>query len=200
MYDTNDKSVLTNLSQFDQNKSKKRVVLTFDDGPSRALSGILNVLKKQKVHALFFWQSRLLYDTRPWERVIEEGHKIGCHSSRHKNLTKLSYEEQFTDIAHSKRKIEAITKEKIKYFRPPFGQYDSNTVDIVNKLNMEVMMWEISSMDWALKENSKKIITNIITHLSNGSIILLHELPHTVQILDELITQIKQEGYEIVLP
>ncbi|WP_209121266.1 polysaccharide deacetylase family protein [Alkalihalobacillus sp. BA299] len=173
----------------------KTVVLTFDDGPSKVLLDILDVLWHQNVPAVFFWQSRLLYDQRPWQRVLDEGHDIGTHSRKHLNLTKLSYKEQFQDIASSKSKIEQITKHKIKYFRPPFGQFNEDTMAVAKTLGLTPVMWRISSMDWELKDNPQKIITNVLEHLEDGAIILLHELKQTLEALPELITEIKAKGF-----
>ncbi len=191
MYD----SVHSNAVTMVKKEKVKTVVLTFDDGPSKVLLDILDVLWHQNVPAVFFWQSRLLYDQRPWQRVLDEGHDIGTHSRKHLNLTKLSYKEQFQDIASSKSKIEQITKHKIKYFRPPFGQFNEDTMAVAKTLGLTPVMWRISSMDWELKDNPQKIITNVLEHLEDGAIILLHELKQTLEALPELITEIKAKGF-----
>lgn len=191
MYDSNDSSVLTSI----KTQPQKSVVLTFDDGPSSVLDSILDVLKEENVPATFFWQSRLLYESRPWKRVLEEGHQIGTHSTKHVNLTNLSYEEQYKDLAQSVAKIEAITRNKVVYFRPPFGQYNAHTLSAAKALNLVPVMWRISSMDWELKNNPDQIISYVIDHIEDGAIILLHELQQTLETLPTLIKTIKSMGY-----
>ncbi len=191
MYDSKDPSVLTSIEAHPQ----KSVVLTFDDGPSSVLEPILDVLKEEKVPATFFWQSRLLYESRPWKRVLEEGHQIGTHSTKHVNLTNLSYEEQYKDLSQSVTKIEAITGNKIVYFRPPFGQYNADTLSAAKALNLVPVMWRISSMDWELKNNPKQITSYVVENLEDGAIILLHELHQTLEALPTLIKTIKSMGY-----
>ena len=191
MYDSNDSSVLTSI----KTQPQKSIVLTFDDGPSSVLESILDVLKEENVPATFFWQSRLLYESRPWKRVLEEGHQIGTHSTKHVNLTNLSYEEQYKDLAQSVAKIEAITRNKVVYFRPPFGQYNAHTLSAAKALNLVPVMWRISSMDWELKNNPDQIISYVIVHIEDGAIILLHELQQTLEALPTLIKTIKSMGY-----
>ncbi|WP_370222538.1 polysaccharide deacetylase family protein [Cytobacillus sp.] len=179
--------------------SKKTVVLTFDDGPARVLPEILDILKKENVPAVFFWQSRLLYPQRPWRRVIDEGHQIGTHSSKHSNFVKLTPHEQVQDLRSSKAKIESIIGQDVKLFRPPFGQYNEHTIAAAKQLGLSTIMWRISSMDWELKEQPEQIIANVIENLEDGAIILLHELAQTVEALPDLIAEIRNKGYEFSL-
>ncbi|RIW37307.1 polysaccharide deacetylase family protein [Bacillus salacetis] len=175
-------------------------MLTFDDGPARALPAILDILRSEEVQAVFFWQTRLLHSSRPWKRVLDEGHLVGSHSTKHRNLTRLSFEEQLADLSSSKRIISEITGQDVKYFRPPFGQYNNDTISAASVLGMETMMWRIASMDWETADNPGQIIKYVTDHLENKAIILLHELPQTVQILPELIREIKQRGFQFRLP
>jgi peptidoglycan/xylan/chitin deacetylase (PgdA/CDA1 family) len=175
---------------------KKSVVLTFDDGPGRVLPSLLDILLEEKVPATFFWQSRLLFPQRPWKRVLDEGHQIGTHSTKHVNLAKLSFNEQYADIAGSVEKLESITGKEITYFRPPFGQYNNDTLAVAETLNLVPIMWRISSMDWELKNNPEQIVDNVIQHLEDGAIILLHELPQTLEALPDLIRNIRASGYQ----
>ncbi|MFE8699367.1 polysaccharide deacetylase family protein [Cytobacillus sp. FJAT-54145] len=195
MYDSKDIGVITSIEP----KKAKSVVLTFDDGPSRVLPEILDVLREEKVRAVFFWQTRLLYSKRPWTRVLEEGHLIGTHSCKHRNLVKLSFNDQFQDLYSSILKLEDVTGIEVKYFRPPFGQYNQDTLLAAEKLHLTPVMWKIASMDWELKQDPNRIITNVVEHLEDGAIILLHELPQTLEVLKELIREIRSRGFEFSL-
>ncbi len=174
-------------------------MLTFDDGPSSVLPELLDILKQENVPAMFFWQSKLLHPKRPWKRLIQEGHRIGSHTITHPNLTKLDFNAQYRQLAASVKSIEAITGEKVDYFRPPFGQYDENTKRAAEKLGLSVVLWKIASIDWELKDNPQQIVENTVHHLQDKSIILLHELEQTVEALPQLIQSIKQEGYTFQL-
>lgn len=191
VYDSTDSNIITKA----QLKSQKSIVLTFDDGPSRVLPSILDVLKAENVPATFFWQSRLLHPERPWKRVLNEGHLIGTHTTKHLNLVNQPVEKQYKDIKNSVRKIELITGNKVTYFRPPFGQYNNDTIKAVNELNLTPILWRVASMDWELKENPEQIISNVVDNLEDGAIILLHELTQTLEVLPALLKAIKKKGY-----
>ncbi|SDP87384.1 Polysaccharide deacetylase [Litchfieldia salsa] len=191
MYDSEDKNVLIKM----KHDGQKKVYLTIDDGPSKVLPQILDILKDENVPAIFFWQSRLIYDERPWKRVLDEGHLIGTHSTKHKNLVKLSYAEQYHDIDQSVKKLEQVIGTKVKYFRPPYGQYNQDTIDVANKLQLTTVMWRIASMDWEHKKDPQQIISHVINHLEDGAIILIHELSQTLEILPQLIKEVKDKGY-----
>lgn len=197
MYDLKDERWIKNSKQL--SSTEKKVILTFDDGPSRQLTAILDILREKNVQALFFWQSKLLYKHRPWQRLLDEGHQIGTHTHNHKNLIKLKRDQQYVQIETSVNKIEEITGQKVKYFRPPFGQYNEDTMSILADLNLLPLMWEITSYDWLNKTTPKEIVFNVVSNVREGSIILLHEVEQTVTILSELIDGVRERGFEFSL-
>jgi peptidoglycan/xylan/chitin deacetylase (PgdA/CDA1 family) len=197
VYDLKDERWIKNINQI--KPTKKKVMLTFDDGPGRHLHTILDILKEKNSPALFFWQSKLLHKERPWQRVLNEGHKIGSHAHNHKNLITLRPEQQYHHIKYSLDKIKEITGEKVQYFRPPFGQYNEETMSIIKEFNLTPIMWEITSYDWEHKNNPECILANVVDQIREGSIILLHELEQTAFILPRLIDEIRNQGFEFDL-
>ena len=198
MYGLTDERWIKNCNQV-RTSSEKKVVLTFDDGPSRQLPNILDILREKNVPAMFFWHSNFLFKERPWKRLLEEGHIIGSHAANHKNLGRLTNEQQYKQIKYSIDKIEEITKTKVRYFRPPFGQYTEDTMSILHELDLIPVMWEITSFDWENKSTPENIINNVVEHVQDGSIILLHELKQTVLALPQIINGIRKKGFEFTL-
>jgi peptidoglycan/xylan/chitin deacetylase (PgdA/CDA1 family) len=164
------------------------------------LPGILTALEKEQVQGLFFWQSNHLYPSRPWQRVLDEGHEIGTHGLRHRKLTKLNREQQFEDIGQSKQKLEQLIKQSVAYFRPAFGLYNEDTIACAEALDLKVMLWQVASWDWKLADRPEQIIHNVTQHVQPGDIILLHELPQTLAILPELIQELKIKGLSLKKP
>jgi len=193
VYDLQDDRWIINGNQI--RPMRNEVILTFDDGPSRHLNSILDILKDKQVQAMFFWQTRLLFKERAWKRILNEGHKIGAHTHTHKNLVKLTKEQQYKQIKNNIDKIQEITGTKATYFRPPFGQYNEDTMSILLNLNLTPVMWEISSFDWDNKNTPENIVCNVDHHIREGSIVLLHELEQTVQILPQMIDSIRGKGF-----
>jgi peptidoglycan/xylan/chitin deacetylase (PgdA/CDA1 family) len=115
-------------------------------------------------------------------------------------LTKISYEEQLHDIAESKEKLEHLVGCPITWFRPPHGLYNEETIKVCNQLKLSVVLWNISSWDWKHASDQEKIIENVLTHVSPGDIILLHELPQTLNMLPTLIHGIREKGFHLAKP
>ncbi|MNI92286.1 hypothetical protein D3C73_1500590 [compost metagenome] len=66
------------------------------------------------------------------------------------------------------------------------------------------MTWSVGSLDWEMKEKdtgkTDKLISNVTDQLHSGSNILMHELPWTVEALDQLLTTLEDKGYSFVDP
>ncbi|UFU00693.1 polysaccharide deacetylase family protein [Radiobacillus kanasensis] len=184
-----------NIRTQNNSTNKKTVTLTFDDGPSEHLLQILSILEEEHVPAVFFWQGKLVDSSSPWEEVLKHGHQIGSHSTNHDHLSRKTFEEQLKDIKESVEKIESITTERVVYFRPPYGEFNEDTIQIAEDLDLQIIMWRIAAMDWELEDNHDQLIANVVDHLEDGAIILLHEFQQTVHALPRLISEIRERGY-----
>src|SRR5690606_19259611 len=142
---------------------RKTVILTFDDGPSRVLPDILDILKETGTPDVFFWQTRLLHKERPWKRVLTKGHQIDTHTVNHKNLTdKMTQQQQYDELKKSVYAIERITVKPVTFFRPTYGQFNEDTLQAAKRLNLKTVMWRIASMDWELKDEPDQIVANVV--------------------------------------
>lgn len=174
------------------------VLLTFDDGPGRALPAILDVLADARAHALFFWQGRLLQRGRhPVERVLAEGHSVGSHSLRHRLLPRLAPAEQYHDIDASLAILQARGCKPIRWFRPPFGRTNTHTLTAARSLGLTTVLWDVAGWDWDLAGDPAAIAQNVVEHVRPGSIVLLHELPQTVQALPAILAGLERRGLRL---
>ncbi|WLD94042.1 polysaccharide deacetylase family protein [Alkalihalobacillus sp. AL-G] len=199
MYGWNDSRIVTNIQKDDSNDNKK-VVLTFDDGPTEYLEAILNTLSAHGVRAVFFWLTSNLTDTELIKKVEEDGHVIGLHGNDHVDFRKLTKLEQQTEIQEGVCKLQKFACEPVDWFRPPYGQYDSNLLNVLKDNDLRPLLWEVASLDWECEQHPEQIVKNVIDNIRDGAVILLHELPQTVAVLGSLIEHIIQKGYEITLP
>lgn len=127
------------------------------------------------------------------EKVLSDGHLIGTHGHSHRILTELSYEEQYNEMLKSKNLLEQALNQPIRWFRPPYGLYNDETFKAAKALNLEIFLWSVASWDWKHSEDPDQIIENVVDHIEAGHTVLLHELPHTVTILDSLIREIRKK-------
>ena len=171
------------------------VVLTFDDGPDPSYTpAILATLKKHDVKAIFFLIGKNA-DSNPAlvREILADGHKVGSHSYAHPNnfgfMSKKAVQEEI------QKGLEALGGMEIKLFRPPVGITNPNVAKAVHSLGLTVVGWSVRSLDTITKE-PQKLLNRILNKVKGGDVILLHDTQFiTAQVLDELITELKNRSY-----
>lgn len=186
---------------FTQVKSaKKQIAITFDDGPSPETEQVLNILKKYDVSASFFCIGKQIEKyPKIIERMFSEGHTIGNHSYSHKNTFPLLSERKIIEeIEKTNALITAITGKRSCLFRPPFGVTNPAIARAVKKTGQFIIGWNLRSFDTVTKD-PKRLISRINSKIKAGSILLLHDnRAGTAEILEEIISHTKREGFEHV--
>ena len=140
-----------NLNELPDIKNCKSFVITFDDGYEDVLINALPILKKYNFTATCFFVSKYIGKYNVWdesrgdfERLnlmsndqillwIHNNMKIGSHTSDHKNLSNLSYEDKISQIVEPINFFKDIFNLNINVFSYPFGSFDNETYDIVKK-------------------------------------------------------------------
>lgn len=182
-------------------EDEKVIYLTFDAGYENGnVERILDTLKKHEVEGAFFILENLINrNTDLVLRMKEEGHLVCNHTAKHKDMTRITEDE----IKKEVKSLEALYAEKIggelaPFFRPPEGKFDKKSLQIVKDLGYTTVFWSLAYADWDNNKQpdrnfAKKILND---NLHNGAVILLHPTSQTnADILDELITEWKAEGY-----
>lgn len=189
----------------DENREKKVVLLTFDDGPKEAemINGLIDTLDKHKAKAIFFVNGyRVKSHPELLKLIYEREQIIGNHAWDHEDLKKMSASEaakQVTDVQHIVKETIGVEPE---FFRPPFGSGNDALKETVKQHGMLYMTWSNGSLDWDKSTQNKpdKVVQNVLDQLNPGSNILMHELPWTVEALDGLLTKLENKGYSFVDP
>jgi peptidoglycan/xylan/chitin deacetylase (PgdA/CDA1 family) len=176
----------------------KDVVLTFDDGPSPWTAHLIQTLDQQHVPAVMFWNTyHLSYASEEVCLLLKNSPNIivGDHTADHPNLLKIGYADQFREIVDAKQAIENKTGEPVVFFRPPYGNYNATTEQILNQAHLTPVMWDIDSLDWKYNGNKQAILNTIQSELRPGAIILMHDHKDTVDFLPDLIAMLRKDGY-----
>ncbi len=166
----------------------KIIYLTFDDGPSKYTSKLLDVLKKYNVKATFFVTG---YGSDAMiKREYDEGHTVGLHSYTHEycKIYK-TVDGFFDDLYKVQNRVKRITGHTSYLMR--FAGGSSNTVSrgcdggtkIMSKLVKEVgkrgftyFDWNVVSGDAGWTTNTNKVYNYVVTKLKgNYSIVLQHD-------------------------
>ncbi|RXT08918.1 polysaccharide deacetylase family protein [Ammoniphilus sp. CFH 90114] len=185
---------------------EKKIALTFDDGPDRRYTPeVLDVLKKHQVKGTFFLMgSRVMGNQDIARRIKEEGHVVGNHTYWHPNLSKEPAERMIWELEETDRAFQTVYGFRPRLFRAPYGFLREDLVEVLGNLNYSIIGWSVDSLDWN-QLSAEQIKNNIRKTLHPGAIILLHsagdwrqDLSGTVKGLDELIPELKNEGYQFV--
>ena len=176
---------------------KKRIALTFDDGPHTIYTPqMLELLKEEQVPATFFLlgENVELYGDVVKE-IAKEGHLIGNHTYHHVQITSLSLEEACKEIQETSDLIEELTGTGTEYVRPPFGTWNE---ELEERLDLIPVMWSIDTKDWTT-QNVDWIVRETVKHAEDHDIILMHDsYQSTVDAVKRVIEQLEAEGFEFV--
>lgn len=183
------------------------VYLTFDDGPSKYTSRLLDVLDKYNVKATFFVVNTGYRKTMA--RAAAAGHTIAIHSVSH-DYKKIyaSEEAYFEDLYQMQSIIQEYTGQNTTLIRFPGGS--SNTVSRFNKGIMtrltkavteqgfEYFDWNVDSGDAGQVTTSDEVYINVITGISkhNVSVVLQHDTHgFSVNAVERIIQWGQKYGY-----
>lgn len=176
---------------------KKRIALTFDDGPNPQYTvELLDGLKKRGVHATFFVMGKQAEQyPEIIKRMEEEGHLIGNHTYSHLQLKKSNREEFKKELTKTSEIIQEITGEELQYVRPPYGTWDKT---FETELNMFPVLWTIDPLDWC-KNDASCIVRNVLSKAGENDIILMHDqYPSSISAALEIVDTLERQGYEFV--
>lgn len=197
----------------EEDDGRKKVYLTFDDGPSTGTEEILAILKEYDVKATFFVVGKEDdYSMEMYKKIVEEGHTLGMHSYSHQYSTIYQSVEAFAqDIKRQEDLLKEATGEDIRLFRFPGGS--SNLVsnigmqEFIKYLNEEGITyfdWNVSSGDATSKSlEPEALVQNVIQDVGiyKNSVVLMHDAadkPNTVKALPMLIEQLQEMDVDIL--
>lgn len=177
-------------------RGRKRVALTFDDGPSEFTPAILRILARKKAKATFFMLGQqAAAQPSLARRVLAQGHEVANHSYDHDLLPSGS------NIRHATRTIRQVTGFRPCLFRPPYGARNRPLLRSARGDSMKVVNWDVDTNDWKLP-GARKISSTIVNRVRPGSIVLMHDgggpRGGTVDALEPAISTLKRRGYELV--
>jgi peptidoglycan/xylan/chitin deacetylase (PgdA/CDA1 family) len=176
-------------------RSRRVVALTFDDGPGPYTHQILDILKRNGVHATFFLIGQQVSGGAAiLKRALREGNALANHSWNHSNLAGGGAGQ----LSSTQAAIRRATGYTPCVFRPPYGATSSLLVGQARAQGLDTILWDVDPRDWA-RPGSGAIYSNVVGHTRPGSIILSHDAggprEQTVAAYRSIIPTLKRRGY-----
>lgn len=185
------------INKVENNNNK--LALTFDiSWGDSSIYETLDLLDKHDVKASFFLVGNWVEENKDIvEEIYKRGHDIGNHSNTHANMTQISNEDLKEELSIASDKIESITGEKPTMYRPPFGDFDNESLKICKDFGYTTVKWDVDSFDW--KEiGTNHVVDKVLKSVDSGSIVLFHgDVKNNKQYLDIIIRELKSK-YDLV--
>jgi peptidoglycan/xylan/chitin deacetylase (PgdA/CDA1 family) len=193
-------------------KGKKKIMLTFDDGPDpRYTSDLLDLLNEQNVRATFFVVANNAKSNPDIiKRMLNEGHEIAIHSLEHKNAWLYSYSYTKKDFYKSLDIMKKLGA-NVKYYRPPWGHTNIFSMSFADKHNLKVILWDVMAEDWEKDATVEVIVERLKKRIKGNSIICLHDAGENsggaegaprrmIEALKIALPELKASGFRFVTP
>lgn len=191
-------------SVYHGDRSKPRIALTFDDGPSESTPALLEILAEHSVRATFFMCGKNVRRLPQVARqVAVAGHEIGNHTDSHLRLSFKAAEHIFGEIALAQETIRQVTGNTPTLFRAPYGVRWFGLKSAQSRLSLMGVMWTVIGHDWEWPAG--RISRLVLSRAANGSILCLHDgrtiqrapdIRPTLDAVAYVIPILKERGFE----
>ena len=156
--------------------AERVVALTYDDGPDpERTPGVLDALAEAGGRATFFViVDRAVQQPDLIRRIARDGHEIGLHGEDHTRLTTLGVREALRRIRRGKRRLEELTGQPVKLFRPAYGAQTVAQAVGTRASGLEVVLWTAWARDWE-EASAADVAARSFSALHTGGFLLLHD-------------------------
>jgi peptidoglycan/xylan/chitin deacetylase (PgdA/CDA1 family) len=127
------------------------IAMTFDDGPSAALTPkLLDILAAHHIKVTFFVLGEMVAEhPEILARAAREGHEIASHSWSHPNFAKISQENIRSQLRRTDDQIKSATGKRPTLFRPPYGSITEREKRwIHDQFGYDIILWDVDPLDW----------------------------------------------------
>jgi peptidoglycan/xylan/chitin deacetylase (PgdA/CDA1 family) len=160
-------------------QTRKHVVaLTFDGGGNAdGASGVLTVLRRDKVPATFFLTGHFVQSYPRLARAIGRRYPVGNHTVDHLDMLRLSPLAARREVTRAAVMIQRATgRDTHPYFRFPYGSRTRRTVRMVNALGYASVRWTVDTWGWMgrSQQSARGAVRRVMRNLVPGEIVLMH--------------------------
>jgi peptidoglycan-N-acetylglucosamine deacetylase len=184
------------------------VALTFDDGPHpEGTPAVLEALARAGARATFFLAGEQV-ERRPGlaARIAAEGHEVGVHCFRHRNLLRLGPRTVRADLERAAAVVSDAISREPQLYRPPYGILNAAALAEARRRGWRVLLWSRDGKDWSRRATPETIARRLLHGVSRGDVLLLHDADYygaagswrrTVAALPAILERLQERGLEL---
>lgn len=182
-------------------QNSKKIYLSFDQGYENGYTTpILDTLKEKNCPALFFLTGHYV-KTQPEliQRMMDEGHTLGSHSTDHICFPDTPLESCKEDVEWLHSYVKDNFNYEMSLFRFPAGEFSEKTLKLMQDMGYKSVFWSFAYRDWETdnQPDPTEALNTIVSKAHPGAIILLHSVSSTnAEILGQVIDELRAQGYE----
>lgn len=180
---------------------EKKCAITFDCAwGADDIPDILDVLDQYHAKATFFivgtWAEKYPDMVK---LMAERGHEIANHGYSHLHMASIPEDKIAEEINRCTEVLERLTNQKVKLFRPPYGEYNAKVVKAAKNLGLSTIQWDVDSLDWKKEMSRDNIFSRVVKKTGKGSIILFHnDTLYTRDVLPDILASLTESGFDFV--
>jgi len=182
---------------------RRRVALTFDDGPDPlATPRLLRLLEGRGLQGTFFLIGERA-ERHPGlvRELVAAGHEVGNHTWRHRNAWFLTPGETVREIERGSEILTALTDQPPRYLRPPWGIVNLVTLRTARRLGQRLVLWSIQPEGLRPRAPDAQV-RHVLGRLHDGAILDLHDAEgapgapaRLLEALPRLLDGLEARGY-----
>ena len=183
-----------------QGSAPKYMALTFDDGPSGAITtALLDGLEQRGIRATFFLCGyRMELYPQVTARLVQGGHELGLHGYSHDSMKDMSRQTLEEELAKTQRLFLEQTGEEARLLRPPGGCCSDTLRTVAREQGLELVFWDLDTKDWATR-HADTVRDRLVAQARDGAVVLLHDMwPSSVEGALAAVDVLQAQGYRFV--
>lgn len=171
-------------------KGRPHLKWTFDDGPHpHSTPQLLDLLDTHGLNATFFCLGKNVKKyPQLFQEIIARGHSIGNHGYDHISGWRLSKAEFLDNVTKAAEVIES------DLYRPAYGRITRGQYrDIIVKLSMKVVFWNLMPGDFDRKVTEDNMSTFLANNKVDNQLVVLHDHPDCLSKISSALSYISSQ-------
>jgi peptidoglycan/xylan/chitin deacetylase (PgdA/CDA1 family) len=182
-----------------RDRRRKRIALTFDDGPDTMTPRYLEVLGELGVRATFFViGQQAARDADAVAAYARRDHEVGGHGWTHDEFAAMGRARLAGELEQTAAVLPP-PRGRRSLVRPPRGSLGVRALGQLAASGYVSVLWSVDSDDCRTQARADVERRLVPSSVSPGDVVLLHEMqPWTLDALPAVVRRLRDDGYELV--